>query len=203
MHSVAERTSGSVTALFCCADRFAAPLASLSGSVATATTRAVPKSGARIMVCPSPGLARLTGQVIAGQPTIQRNGVVFSGSMPQACYNCRHRSTEHDDDPPPGTDPWRAFDHAGFRQRARSQCRPGLSGHRAARRRLVPRHRYRRGEEELPRQRKGDARRIGQGMVELHAGRQGRMHQRIEDGRGVRATPSCSPAWKWRATCGP
>ena len=58
MQSVAERTSGSVAAIFCCDERFAEAAALSSGSVATFSGNgdhsAVPRSGARIMRYPSP-----------------------------------------------------------------------------------------------------------------------------------------------------
>src|SRR5579863_8373154 len=61
MHAVAERSSGAVAAFFCCAERFTALLLASSGSVATATTNAVPKSGARIIGSPSPVRASHSG----------------------------------------------------------------------------------------------------------------------------------------------
>jgi hypothetical protein len=67
MHSVAERTSGSVAAIFCCADRLASAAGSAEGPVATATMNATPKSGADIMQSPHPACAAIAGNVGEGQ----------------------------------------------------------------------------------------------------------------------------------------
>ena len=63
--SVAERTNGRVTALFCCGDK--APAESSSRPVAAATTMAVPKSGARIIGFPLPFSAEIAGTGGGGQ----------------------------------------------------------------------------------------------------------------------------------------
>src|SRR5580658_3444897 len=52
MHSVAERMSGSVAAIFSCAERRVSWAEGSKGPVATGTTHAMPKSGAKIMVYP-------------------------------------------------------------------------------------------------------------------------------------------------------
>src|SRR5262245_19065519 len=54
MHSVAERMSGCIAALFYSMDKFGESLGSRFGPVAAVTTSAAAASGARIMACPSP-----------------------------------------------------------------------------------------------------------------------------------------------------
>src|SRR5215510_3352730 len=56
MHSVAERTSGRIAALFCCADKVGAIGVSTVGPVATLTTSAAAASGARIISSSPPAV---------------------------------------------------------------------------------------------------------------------------------------------------
>src|SRR3954447_981315 len=54
MHSVAERSSGCIAALFCCTDRVGEELDFVVGPVATLTTSVAAASAARIIRYPSP-----------------------------------------------------------------------------------------------------------------------------------------------------
>src|SRR5580658_10302429 len=68
MQSVAERTSGSVAAIFACMERWAGSPALLSGSVATARSNVVPTSGASSMRdIPYPRNIQLAGPLDDGQ----------------------------------------------------------------------------------------------------------------------------------------
>jgi hypothetical protein len=56
MHSVAERSSGCIAALFCCTDMGGNALGLVVGPVATLTTSVAAASAARIIRCPSPAV---------------------------------------------------------------------------------------------------------------------------------------------------
>jgi hypothetical protein len=56
MHSVAERSSGCIAALFCCTDMGGNALGFVVGPVATLTTSVAAASAARIIRCPSPAV---------------------------------------------------------------------------------------------------------------------------------------------------
>ena len=141
---------------------------------------------------------RLTGPCGAGQPSVPMVrltrkdwlGAALPVPGPGRHDIRRQRTTEHGHDSPPALlfgavlgasvgapFVWRPSDAAGFRQRSDAQCGAGLPGYRPTRRRDLPRFRDRRREEKLPRQRAIRSRPDRQGMVDLHAGRQDRLHQ--------------------------